>query len=191
MASNLESQETPTGELAQLQAQVEQLKSQLENAEIRLREMGIADPITGLFSYRYFLGRIIEEVARADRFQLEVGCVMIGLDTPSFEGILEVSKMLKDTCRTYDIPARWGQNELAILMPATDNEGAQTFAERFRLTVEETFKSHPTLAGLTVSIGYATYPRAGIEEARQVLEAVNQALDLAQQHGGNRTVTRE
>lgn len=185
------SQNVDTADIAQLQAQIEQLQAQLENAEIRLREMGIADPITGLFSYRYFLGRIMEEVARADRFGLEVGCVMIGLDQPSFEGILEIARLLKETCRTYDVPARWGQNELAIVMPATDEEGAQTFAERFRIIVEETFREHPTLAGLTVSVGFATYPKAGIEEARQLLESVNQAMDLAQQAGGNKTVARQ
>ncbi len=90
----------------------------------------------GDFSYRYFLGRITEEVSRADRFNLEVSCLMISLDQAGFEGLLEMARLLKEQCRQYDIPARWGQNELVMLLPATDLDGAQTFAERFRIKVE-------------------------------------------------------
>lgn len=187
---NIDQPGTQAAEVAKLLATVEQLKKQLGNAETRLREMGIADPVTGLFSYRYLLGRITEEVARADRFSLEVSCLMISLDQPGFEGLLEIAKFLKDQCRMYDIPARWGQNELVMLLPATDLDGALTFAERFRLNVEATFKAHPTLEGLTVSCGIATYPIAGVEDAEQLLEAADAAAHKGQTEGGNRTVQR-
>jgi diguanylate cyclase (GGDEF)-like protein len=177
-------------ELTRLRARVEQLENQLQDAEVRLKEMGIADPITGLYSYRYFLGRITEEVARADRFNLEVSCLLLTLDKPGFEGLLEVAKMMKDSCRMYDIPARWGQNELVMLMPATDLDGAQTFAERFRLAVESAFSQHAGVPGLTVSIGLATYPLPGLEDAQQLLEAADSALHKAVSEGGNRTMLR-
>lgn len=187
---NIDQPGTQAAEVAKLLATVEQLKKQLTNAEVRLREMGIADPMTGLFSYRYFLGRITEEVARADRFNLEVSCLMISVDQPHFEGLLEIAKFLKDQCRMYDIPARWGQNELVMLLPATDMDGALTFGERFRLNVEKTFKEHETLAGLTVSCGIATYPLAGVEDAEQLLEAADAAAHKAHTEGGNRTIQR-
>lgn len=177
-------------EVTRLRTQVEQLQNALQDAEVRLKEMGIADPITGLYSYRYFQGRITEEVARADRFNLEVSCLMLSLDKPGFEGLLEVSRMLKESCRTYDIPARWGQNELVMLMPATDIDGAQTFGERFRIAVESAFSQHSAAPGLTVSIGLATYPLPGLEDAQQLVEAADSALHRAVQEGGNRTVVR-
>lgn len=178
-------------ENALLKAQVADLTVQLANTERRLQEMGIADAITGLFSYRYFVGRMAEEVVRADRFNLEVSCLLVGLDTPSFEGLLEVSRMLKDSSRQYDITARWSQNELAMLLPATDLDGAQNVAERFRLSVEEAFRDHPTLAGLTVSVGVASYPSATVEDAQQILEAADGALHAAGKQGGNRTMVRD
>jgi diguanylate cyclase (GGDEF)-like protein len=188
---NIDQHGSQAAEVAKLLATVEQLKKQLTNAEVRLREMGIADPMTGLFSYRYFLGRITEEVSRADRFNLEVSCLVLTLDQPGFEGLLEVAKFLKEQCRTYDIPARWGQNDLVMLLPATDLDGAQTFAERFRLNVAETFADHATLKGLTVSAGVATYPQAGVEDAEQLLEAADAAAHKAHGEGGNRTAVRK
>ncbi|HEY9723762.1 MAG TPA: GGDEF domain-containing protein [Oscillatoriaceae cyanobacterium] len=184
-------QQERESEITRLKSHVEQLSAQLAEAELRLREMGIADPITGLYSYRYFLGRITEEVSRADRFNLDVSCLLLSLDKPGFEALLEIAKLLKDCCRQYDIPARWGQNELVMLLPATDLDGAQTFAERFRLNIEETYRRHPGLEGLTVSIGLATYPRPGIEDAQQLLECADGALHFAMQSGGNRTIVRE
>lgn len=185
---------TPAGEqdarIAQLVEQVRNLAAALDNAEARLKEMGIADPVTGLYSYRYFLGRTAEEVARADRFNLEVSCIMVGLDRATFEGLLELARMLKEHCRIYDIPARWGQNELVMLLPATDLAGAQTFAERFRLAVEGAFADHAAVAGLTVSLGVATYPGKGVEDAQGLVEAADTACYKATQQGGNRTVVR-
>lgn len=176
--------------IAQLVEQVTNLAAALDNAEARLKEMGIADPVTGLYSYRYFLGRVAEEVARADRFNLEIGCIMVGLDRAGFEGLLEVSKLLKEQARVYDIPARWGQNELIMLLPATDLDGAMTFAERFRIAVEGAFADHATLAGLTVSMGVSAYPANGVEDGQGMVEAADTACYKATQQGGNRTILR-
>ena len=180
----------PDDRVGQLIAQVEALAAALDAAELRLKEMGIADPMTGLYSYRYFLGRTGEEVARADRFNLEISCMMVAMDRPGFEGLLEVAKLLKEQCRVYDIPARWGQNELVMLLPATDLDGAQTFAERFRLAIEGTFADHAALKGLTASVGVATYPSQGIEDAQALIEAADAACYRASQQGGNRTILR-
>ncbi|MEB3327723.1 MAG: GGDEF domain-containing protein [Candidatus Sericytochromatia bacterium] len=173
-----------------LVATVAQLSEQLAEAEARLREMGISDATTGLFSYRYFLGRMAEEVARADRFNLEVSCLMLRVDLPSLEGVVEVAGRLKEACRQYDIPARWGQHELVMLLPATDLDGAQTFAERFRLQIEEAHQGHASLPGLTISVGVAIYPRVGVEDAEQLLAACDEAAFRARGEGGNRTVVR-
>lgn len=190
MAKKSEAKLTPEAELALLKQQVADLTEQLTSAELRLREMGIADPLTGLYSYRYFLGRITEEVARADRFALELSCLLLQIDQPSFEALLEVSRMLKESCRMYDIPARWGQNELVMLLPATDIDGAQIFAERFRLNVEKTFRDHPSLGGLTVSMGVTAYPMPGIDDAQQLLEVAAGACHTAAENGGNKTLVR-
>jgi two-component system, cell cycle response regulator len=173
-----------------LTATVRQLSAQLEATEKRLQESGITDAATELFSFRYILGRISEEVARADRFNLEVSCLMLTLDHPSAEGLLAVAARLKEACRQYDVPARWGQHELLMLLPATDLDGAQTFAERFRLNIANAFTEHPTLPGLTISLGVASYPVAGVENAEQLLAAADEAAFQARQEGGNRTVLR-
>ncbi len=188
---NIDQQDDQAAEMAQLVATVEQLKTQVANAEMRLQEMGIADSVTGLFSQQYFWGRASEEIVRADRFQSELSCLVVGLDQPSFEALIELAHLFKDSSRQYDIPARWGKNDLVMLLPATDSDGVQTFAERFRLKVQDNFLEHPTLKGLTVSIGIATYPRSGIDDARRLVDSAAAAYELALRGGGNQTVMHQ
>lgn len=180
----------PEAENAQLRAQVATLTAHLREAEARLQEMSINDPVTGLFSYRYFLGRIAEEVIRADRFNLNLSLLMMSLDQESFEGLLDFAQLLRENSRQYDIIARWGQNELAMLLPAADLDGAKITAERIRLAAASQFESHPAAPGLSVSIGVASYPAEGIESAEELLHAAFQALRLAVDEGGNKTAIR-
>ncbi|MNY61844.1 response regulator PleD [compost metagenome] len=77
-----------------------------------------------------------------------------------------------------------------MLMPATDIDGAQTFGERFRMVVESAFSQNAAAPGLTVSVGVATYPLPGLEDAQQLVEAADSALHRAIAEGGNRTVLR-
>lgn len=175
-------------QLARLAEQVERLSAQLTQAEARLKDMGIHDLRTGLYSYRYLLGRAGEESARADRFGLEVSCLMIALDKPGFEGLLELARIIKEECRLYDVPARWGRHQLVMLLPSTDLDGALTFAERLRLKIEADFVNHPGVPGLTLSLGLATYPRGGVEDANSLVEAADAACHQASRMGGNRTI---
>ncbi|MEB3196556.1 MAG: GGDEF domain-containing protein [Candidatus Sericytochromatia bacterium] len=177
--------------LPELLETVQRLTRQLETAETRLREVGMRDPDSDLFSYRYFLGRLSEEVARADRFGTELSCLMIALDQPEPSGLAEVAQQLKDACRQYDVPARWGRHELVMLLPETDLDGAQTFAERFRLRVASHFEGPSTLSGLTISVGLTTYPGPGVEDAEQLLACADAAAFHARSEGGNRTFIRQ
>lgn len=52
------------------------------------------------------------------------------------EVLKKLGYILKQSTRSIDIVARWGGEEFAIILPETDLNGAKTFAERLRKTVE-------------------------------------------------------
>ena len=101
----------------------------------------------------------------------------------------DVGQLLLDTIRTSDIVARYGGEEFLLLLPETDDGGAEQFAERIRFAVE----SHPFGNGsqggalkLTASIGVAVYPAARIESVEDLLARADAALYRAKADGRNR-----
>ena len=95
--------------------------------------------------------------------------------------------LLNNKVRDIDLAARPGADELALLLPETDRNGALLVAERFRREVEIHFSRRETSgqpAALTISGGVACYP----EDARTseaLLERAAQALYRAKAAGKN------
>src|SRR5881397_3803913 len=86
------------------------------------------DPKTGLFNARYFAATLAEELGRAQRFERPLTLIMADLDLlrdiNNNYGHLAgdaVLKRIAETFRThlrhYDVPARFGGEEFAILLP--------------------------------------------------------------------------
>lgn len=167
-------------EVAKLRERVSQLMVLLNSAETRLKENRIKDTITELYSHHYFLGRMAEEIERTDRFNAEMACVMIGVRPINESALKDVARCLKRACRQYDIPARWSYGELVILLPSTDSGDAKAWSERFLGQL----RGVPGLKGVTVALGFATYPRKDVIDGNAMLELaaaeLHQKLDTQQ-----------
>ncbi|HET7220609.1 MAG TPA: sensor domain-containing diguanylate cyclase [Vicinamibacterales bacterium] len=122
------------------------------------------DPLTGLFNRRYFDSRLEAELQRARRHGEPLTLLMVDID--NFKAINDelghvvgdrllrcVSDRLRRGVRIFDVCARYGGDEFAILMPSSNVETAVLVAERIRTTV----RGHCAYgtAGVTVSIGIA------------------------------------
>ena len=88
------------------------------------------DPKTGLFNAEYFASNLKSELNRANRFDRPMTVVMADLDLlrninntyghlAGDEVLIGVANIIKDNVREYDIVARFGGEEYAILMPET------------------------------------------------------------------------
>jgi len=83
----------------------------------------------------------------------------------------EVARVLNDTSREIDEPARYGGEELAVALPQTDLDGAYNLAERVREGIEAL--DIPRLDGrgvlkVTASLGVAALPeQAGADRGRR------------------------
>jgi diguanylate cyclase (GGDEF)-like protein len=122
------------------------------------------DPLTGLFNRRYFDSRLEAELQRARRHNEPLALLMVDID--NFKAINDelghvvgdrllrcVSDRLRRGVRIFDVCARYGGDEFAILMPSSNVETAVLVAERIRTTVGG-HCAYGT-AGVTVSIGIA------------------------------------
>jgi diguanylate cyclase (GGDEF)-like protein len=102
------------------------------------------------------------------------------------EVLITVADLIQLNVRPVDVVCRYGGEELAVILPETDEEGARTVAERIRGTVEDSVTTTPQgdTVHVTVSIGLAVFPRDG-DTAASLIHAADQALYAAKQEGRN------
>jgi diguanylate cyclase (GGDEF)-like protein len=142
----------------------------IENAVNRTRLMraGITDFLTGWHNRRYLQQRLKEELARAQRHAGSIACLMIDIDR--FKGIndayghlagdnalKEIAHRVETQIRSMDTAARFGGDELAVLLPEATAADAVTLAERIRQVIEAMpfALTERIERSLTVSVGVA------------------------------------
>ena len=181
----------------------------IENAmnRSRLLRSGITDFLTGWHNRRYLQQRLKEELARAQRRASSIACLMIDVD--QFKGIndgyghlagdkalKEVAVRVKEQIRSMDTAARFGGDELAILLPDASSVEAATLAERIRKAIAaKPFSLTPQIKrSLTVSVGVASVVPGRDETdlktlADRLLADADAALYRAKALGRNRVQT--
>jgi diguanylate cyclase (GGDEF)-like protein len=162
-----------------------------------LAEASITDPLTRLYNRRHLNARLGEELARAERNGAPVAVLLLDVDhlkgiNDSFgheggDGALRaVAETLRRACRRTDLPARYGGDELAVLLPQTTAEQGIQVAERIRTCLRVISAGLPF--PVTVSIGVADVTLAGAPSAEALLDAADGALYAAKRAGRDQAV---
>jgi diguanylate cyclase (GGDEF)-like protein len=101
--------------------------------------------------------------------------------------IMEVTRALQQDIRTSDVVARYGGDELILLLPHTNCAGTLQLAERMRRKIELLeFGDGNHRIQVTVSCGISSYPESQAKTLEDMLRAADDALYRAKAAGRNR-----
>jgi diguanylate cyclase (GGDEF)-like protein len=159
------------------------------------------DGLTELYNYRFFQQLLSIELNRAQRFNRALSLIMIDLDDfkayndvyghqAGDQALRQLAGLLRRSSRSYDLMARYGGDEFAMILPETTKTRATEVAERVRLGVATArLEGDPQGPGrhFTVSLGIATFPEDATEQGDLIRKA-DLALYQAKSHGRNRTL---
>jgi two-component system cell cycle response regulator len=173
----------------------------------RLVRSGLTDFLTGFHNRRYLQSRLREELARAQRAQQYLVCLMIDVDHfkrindqyghLAGDAVLrEVAHRVDAEMRTSDTGARFGGDEFAIVLAQSSFEDGERVAQRVLRAVS----SQPIKVGMsgsetvTLSIGVAAAaPGPEVRDLKQMAERLiaeaDAALYRAKSGGRNRVAT--
>lgn len=155
------------------------------------------DPLTGLANRRRFDESLQRELSQSDRFGHPVSLVLVDLDHfkhvndshghEAGDAVLRaVARMLADGVRTVDLCARFGGEELAILLPQTTAVGAYELADRLRRRIAgRPIRVNDSEIVVTASFGVASYPDV-VRSRDALFPAADAALYGAKHDGRNR-----
>jgi diguanylate cyclase (GGDEF)-like protein len=153
------------------------------------------DETTGVSTRKNFVGRLLEEVQRANDFSNDLSLVMISIDRmdehisrygrEASDFILQnVGRLVKTSVRTYDVVGRFDFNCFVVLLLNTTSNEASLWAEKIRKNVASNIINIDNKSfSVTISLGVA----GAVQDASDVelLENADRVLHKAIEAGGN------
>lgn len=179
-------------------SQRREAEERLRAANARLEELARVDALTGLANRRRFDEALAAECRRCARNQMPLSLILIDVDHfkmfndryghPAGDATLRAVAHAVDGLarRPGDVAARYGGEELAVILPDTENMAAASIAERIRAAIRALGIDHADSAAgiVTASLGVATlYPRHGAEESPELIKQADARLYEAKSRG--------
>lgn len=155
-----------------------------------------SDGMTGFLNHNTFYEELSREIRRHKRYGDPLSLIIMDVDDfKSFNDtyghqagdfiLRETARLIRDNIRNVDIPARYGGDEFAIILPRVDIDGALLAASRIR----EKLGQHPfNYQGVDFSISVSSgigehHPE---ESSAEFVRKVDRALYRAKAKGKNR-----
>ena len=182
------------------------LSLQRENLDLVVRnrllsEVSSRDALTGLYNRWFVIEKIDTEINRALRHGSPMSLLMLDIDhfkrindtwghAAGDQVLQAIGKLLRDSCRVYDVPGRYGGEEFCILLPETRVGNTTIVAERIRQRLEATeMPCGDTNIVMTASIGIAGMEAPDATEILSpaaLIDRADRALYSAKRRGRNR-----
>ncbi|GAA0236704.1 diguanylate cyclase [Cryptosporangium japonicum] len=181
-----------------LERRIAERTAELAEANHRLEQLSVTDPLTGLANRRRFVHALDTEWDRGLRSKTSFALAILDVDHfkqyndryghPAGDDCLRaIAAALDEGVRATDLVARYGGEEFAVVMPDSDLAGALVVAERVRAAVEKLAMTHAgsPLGVVTVSVGVAAVVPHADAEVGQLLADADAQLYRAKQNGRN------
>lgn len=168
-----------------------------QNLQVRFKTQSLHDQLTGLVNRRYLEEALKRSISEARRHGTPIGMIMLYPDgigaLKNAQGshvaeqmLWELSKRLPKYIRTEDIPCRYAENVLCVLLPGADRVRTEQRAEKIRYEIENLQVAYGDLIlQTTLSLGVASYPENAKTPA-DLFNATEQAMNQSIAQGRNR-----
>jgi diguanylate cyclase (GGDEF)-like protein len=166
---------------------------------LELSRKAVTDGLTGLYNHDFFHNTLQQELLLAKRKGRELSVVMIDIDhfkqfndkwghQAGDRVLKEVSATIKSNCRGSDVVARYGGEEIALLLHETDPASAMVLAEHLRQKIDDltvTESGQVVKLHVTISVGVAGFP-IHARDKKSLIKRADEALYLSKGKGRNR-----
>ena len=167
-------------------------KHEMEARNHILARQASIDGLTGILNRKGFEEGLEKQIGQAIRHDKPLALIMMDVD--NFKDIndrhghvvgdkilKEVTRLMTENIRIYDIFARWGGEEFMLLVTETDQNKAVQFAEKLRRVVEDGFFGIDSK--VTCSFGVAMYRKS--EATDEFVHRADEAMYSAKRAGRN------
>ncbi len=174
----------------------------LEKAALYEKEKkrALRDGLTGLYNHRFFQEFLSKQIEKSKRDKSIFSLLLIDIDRfkkfndtyghlAGDQVLREISNVIIGSLRSSDIAARYGGEEIAVILIDTNEENAVRTAEKIRMNIDNhsiILNGQSEAINVTVSIGTATY-KEGITKDELIMIADN-ALYKAKEEGRNKVI---
>ncbi|MFY9270425.1 MAG: diguanylate cyclase [Candidatus Manganitrophaceae bacterium] len=172
----------------------------IRNAEIHqeVQELASKDELTSLLNRRAFLNVVDREFKRTARYETSLALILIDIDNfkeindgyghlVGDQVLREISQLIIKCVRDVDTVARYGGDELVVVLPKTNLQEAMVAAQRIRKKIRTAiFHCADQTVRITISMGIAQCPASLIKTPEDLFRLADQALYAAKKKGRNR-----
>ncbi len=166
-----------------------------------LSDVSARDALTGLYNRPYVLEKIDSELNRALRHGSPISLLMLDIDFfkrindeyghPAGDEVLKgIGRVLRESCRVYDVAGRYGGEEFCVVLPETKLGSTTTVAERIRARLAAApIDAGDVAISVTASIGVAGVDATAedaVLSAAMLIDRADRALYSAKHQGRNR-----
>lgn len=182
---------------------------ELSLANHKIREMAVTDELTGLYNRHHLHNAMATTLQTSDRYGRPLGLLLLDVDhfkkvndtyghTAGDIVLRHIAAILKRTVRQSDLVARYGGEEMVVVLPETDIKGSVITAEKIRVIIANTpisIGNDQTLR-VSVSIGVAEFQDLRLErdlspDIGDLINAADEALYRAKENGRNCVLVHE
>lgn len=166
---------------------------------VQLEMQSNIDYLTGILNRRAIQTRLSQEVGRAKRSDTWLSFIMADVDffklyndsnghQTGDDCLKNIAKLIEDCCeRTTDAVGRFGGEEFVLILPDTDNVGAQKIAENLRTALlEQNIPYGPQNSNpVTLTMGIVSAKGKAIDSVEKLIKEADEALYKGKEQGRN------